>query len=86
MEPGETSLCNLVWKRLVANVSTHTKFVVWKDTIFRRYVLPGQKPRRLRKKKKRFSSNLHILAEQKDGIYAYNTNHMQKSLVHSLDL
>lgn len=38
------------------------------------------------KKKKRFSSNLHILAEQKDGIYAYNTNHMQKSLVHSLDL
>lgn len=46
----------------------------------------GKNPEDSGKKKKRFSSNLHILAEQKDGIYAYNTNHMQKSLVHSLDL
>lgn len=69
-------------RRLSSNVSIHTKLTVCEDAILRKYILIVQKKNISRKED--FLVIAVFLREQKVGIYVYNTNHMEKSLVQSL--
>lgn len=56
---------------------------VCEDAILRKYILIVQKKKNISRKED-FLVIAVFLRKQKVGIYVYNTNHMEKSLVQSL--